>query len=578
MAGQRIQPERVQRGLAYAWVAVLSAAILAPALAPGFALSYDLVFTPRQDLLPGSIGVGSGLPRAVPQDAIVALAETVIPGWVLEKLALIAVLMLAGTGMLVLLRSTSAGVIAATFAIANPFVAQRLVIGHWGFLLAYALIPWALIVTRRLRVRGDPWDGLRLLLIVAAGSLTPTGSLVLAAVAVPAALLPGSSYPLRLRAALVAGVAATWLPWLVPALLHPSGAVADPDGTGVFALRADVPGGAWLSALTGGGIWNADVVVASRSTPLSWLFAAAVLALAAWGARGLAGTLGRVVVTWWSAVAFVGFLGALASIFLPGPWEWLLDAVPGGGLARDAHKLLAPWVLLLAAAAGEGGRRVAEATRDRASRSAIVIALAIVPIACQPDILLGVGGRLEAVEYPADWAIVREILEADSRPGDVASFPWTAFRRYEWNQGRTVLDPAPRWLPRTTVVSDTLTISTSGGIVEVSGEDSRALAISETVQARRPLLETLPSLGIGWVLVAKRTPGPPADVIGWDTVFDGPDLALYAAPGRIEALAPPPHLGLVAVVDLAVLGALLSGLLVLGFRRVRARSPAPLVR
>jgi len=568
---------RLTRSIAYAWVVLLSLVILGPALLPGFALSYDLVFTPRQDLLPGSMGLGSGLPRAVPQDAVVALLETVVPGALLEKLVLLLIPIVAGTGMLALLRGTAAGVIAATFAIANPFVAQRLVIGHWGFLLAYALVPWALLVARRLRENGDPWGGLRLLLIVAAGSLTPSGSLMLAAVGAPVAILPGSAYPSRLRAALAAGVAATWLPWLLPALLHPNGTAADPDGTAVFALRADAPGGALLSALTGGGIWNAEVVSASRGTALTWVLTVAVLGLAAAGAKRLMRTQGRVLFVWWGSVAVLGLLAALASTALPVTWSTVIEAVPGAGLARDAHKLLAPWALILAAAAGEGGARLASAARDRASRIVIVIALAIIPIACQPDMLLGVGGRLESVEYPADWATVREVLETSERPGDVASFPWTAFRRFDWNPGRTVLDPAPRWLPRTVVVADTLTVSTPKGLVDISGEDARARVIAEAVTSGQPLTEVLPSLGIGWVLVAKDTPGQTGDLDGWISVVDGPDLALYAAPDPVGDRGAPENLNLVAGVDVAVLGGLVAGLLALGFRRVRVRRSDRLV-
>ncbi|MDP4976015.1 MAG: hypothetical protein NWQ10_10335, partial [Candidatus Nanopelagicales bacterium] len=58
---------RLSRVLAHAWIAGLALLILGPALGQGFVLSYDLVFTPRQDLLPAALGLGGGLPRAVPQ-------------------------------------------------------------------------------------------------------------------------------------------------------------------------------------------------------------------------------------------------------------------------------------------------------------------------------------------------------------------------------------------------------------------------------------------------------------------------------------------------------------------------------
>lgn len=567
---------RLSRGLAYGWVAVLAVAITGPALLPGFSLSYDLVFTPRQDLLPGSLGLGGGLPRAVPQDAVVAIIEAAVPGALLEKAVLLAVPLLAGWGMLRLLPSTAAGVVAATFAIVNPFVAQRLVIGHWGFLLAYALLPWALHVARRLRRAGDPWDGVRLLLLVAAGSLTPSGSIMMAVVAVPIAILPGSAYAPRWRIVLMFAVAATWLPWLLPSLLHPLGVQADPDGSVVFSLRPDAPGGAAVSALTGGGIWNADVVLMSRGSALSWVFAVSVLALAAGGVSSLARVLGRGSTTWWSGVAVAGLLGALASVLLPGPWAWILETVPGGGLARDAHKLLAPWVLLVAAAAGMGAAALARRAGDRSTRVVVVVALAIVPVVAQPDMLAGASGRLQAVEYPDDWSAVRSILAQDPRPGDVASFPWTAFRRFAWNADRTMLDPAPRWLPRTTVVAGDLLVATPSGTVEVSGDDPRALEVSGAI-ATGSLAAVLPELGIGWALIAKGTPGPVPDLTGWELVLDGPDLALYAVSGSVRERPAPAYAAVVAWVDLGLLAALLAGAAALGIRRVRLRQARPLV-
>lgn len=569
---------RLTRSLAYAWVAILAGAVLGPALLPGFVLSYDLVFTPRQDLLPGAIGLGGGLPRAVPQDAVVAIVEAVLPGSVLEKIVLLAIPLLAGWGMLRLLPSTAAGVVAATLAVLNPFVAQRLVIGHWGLLLAYALIPWALLLARRLRAGGDPWDALRLLLLVAAGSITPSGSLLMAILAVPPALLPGSAYPVRLRIALGSAVTLTWLPWLIPALLHPLGTAGDPDGTSVFGLRADTPGGVLVSAITGGGIWNADAVLPSRGTALSLALGALVLGLAAWGARDLGRCLGRGVATWWVAVALGGLLAALASAVAPGAWGAIVEVIPGGGLVRDAHKLLAPWVLLVAVAAGMGASRGLRLARDRATRGAVLAALVLVPVACQIDLLWGAGGRLQAVAYPDDWAVVRATLQQDARPGDVVSFPWMAFRQFDWNPGRTVLDPAPRWLPRTTVVADGLLVATPSGTVEVAGDDPRALAVSRAVAGSEPLDEALLPLGIGWALVARGTPGPVPDLAGWVPVVEGADLTLYAAPVAPAPAAPAEHLNLVAGVDLAVLGVLLAGLAALGLRRVRVREARRLVR
>ncbi len=46
--------------------------VLLPLLGPGYVLHLDMVFVPTQTLLPWNLGIGAGLPRDVPQDAVVS--------------------------------------------------------------------------------------------------------------------------------------------------------------------------------------------------------------------------------------------------------------------------------------------------------------------------------------------------------------------------------------------------------------------------------------------------------------------------------------------------------------------------
>ena len=567
------------------WVTLLSLAIVLPTLAPGFVLSYDLVFTPRQDLLPAALGLGGSLPRAVPQDAVVAILESVVPGQLLEKLVLLAIPLVTGLGMLRLLRAASPGaqVVAATLAIWNPFMAERLVIGHWGLLLAYAITPWAIASAIDVR-RGLPGASLRLILQVAVAGLTPTGGLLAVCLAVPIAIGPGGRAAPWHRIGIAGAAVATWLPWLVPAMIHPAAVAADPAGLDVFALRAEA-GGHALTALGLGGIWNAEVVPLSRAWPTSPILAIAVVALAAYGGRPLVTALGRAASLWWAIAAALGLLSALASAWLPGPWQALLTAMPGGGLLRDAHKLLAPLALLLAAAAGLGVGRLAARVTDRATRGACLVAAALIPVALLPDLAWGVAGRLTPAVYPPAWAQVREFLMADERPGDVLVLPWSTFRDFDWNAGRTVLDPAPRWLPRSSVVDDQLAVSTPEGLVRLSGEDPRAAAVNAALDAGVPLVAVLPPLGVGWVLVeeGQRPAVDPRLLEGLAPVDVGMGLRLYAVPGEAARLPAPAGAVLVIAIDAAVV-CLLAGVAVgtavsaIRRRRLPAKARQPLVR
>src|ERR1051325_7846666 len=124
---------RYRSRLLAAACAVPALVIVGPALAPGFVLRYDMVFTPQQPLLAESVGLGSALPRAVPVDAVVALLTTVVPGDLLQKAVLLLSVWLAAYGAARLVPADSAAprLVAATAYAWNAYVAERLFIGHW---------------------------------------------------------------------------------------------------------------------------------------------------------------------------------------------------------------------------------------------------------------------------------------------------------------------------------------------------------------------------------------------------------------------------------------------------------------
>ncbi len=86
------------RALPAVWSLALALVLLGPALAPGYVLSYDMVWVPDLALRPDFLGLGSGLPRAVPSDAVVAVLDEVLPGMLLQKLVLVGMLTAGGSG------------------------------------------------------------------------------------------------------------------------------------------------------------------------------------------------------------------------------------------------------------------------------------------------------------------------------------------------------------------------------------------------------------------------------------------------------------------------------------------------
>ncbi|GAA4205571.1 hypothetical protein [Microbispora amethystogenes] len=571
---------------------LIGALALGPALGPGFTLAYDLVFVPEPVFGATAFGLSGTLPRAVPSDALVAALGLVLPGALVQKAVLLGIFVLACCGMAALTERwpPTARVAAAVFYTWNPFVAERLLLGHWALLLGYAGLPWAVRAVSggerragreagREAGRGaERWSGrgaerraivLALLPAAAGGFMAMIITLVTAA---PVAAYARTKACNRSRDRTLRVFAVSWvalsLPWLVPSLLRPGGVPGDPAGVDAFAARADTPFGALGSLLVLSGIWNAEAVPPGYDAMLPQVLrlAAAVVMLAGFAlGRGAPARPGL-------AVAVVtGFAVAALGVTEPGraALRVLVTHWAGFAVLRDAQQYVAP--LALAQALGLGavaarlrgaparavaGRAVAggavaggAVTASAATASAVVasVVAAGAPLLLLPTLALGGMGRLAAVPYPQDFDEVRARVAADPVPGDVLLLPWEAYRAYDWNGRRSVLDPLPRYLPRRVVWNDAVRVGDSvgvgGGETVVGAEDPRVLALTPLVRSGAPLTEALRGAGFRFVVLD-------GDQSNWNAfhprlrgarpVYTGRYAALYAidAPATTPEQAP----------------------------------------
>ena len=555
-----------------AWCVTMAALILGPALAPGYVLSYDMVFVPRVDLTRDTFGLGSALPRAVPVDAVTALLTTVMRGDLLQKMVLVATLALAGYGSSRLLHDQSGPVraVAATVYVWNPYVAERLVLGHWALLVAYAALPWLVLAARDVRA-ARPGALPRTVLLLAVCALTPTGGLLGVLVALPVMAWPPVAGRARALATVVGSAVLVNAPWWLPGVLHdPTNASA--EGVQAFAARGENVLGLVGALLGLGGVWNAQVAPDSRGTVLGVTGTILLVGLAVAGTRSLARTADRGLVNGLAVAAAAGFAVAAAGA-LPGSRDVLaelVDALPAAGVLRDGHKWIAPYALLLAPAVALGIARFGARARDAHLSKLAAVGGIVALLAVLPDLGWGAAGRLTAVDYPQDWHAVRDVVERDPAHGDVAVLPWGAFRDFGWNDGRTVLDPAPRFLPGSVVGSSDLAV----GSVVVAGDDARAGAVRAALD-RPDSAAALRELGVGWVLVEEDQAGEELPEPEGEVRYDGEQLRLVRLAGATERPWPP-HAALVVVVD--VLVALFVGICAVwvgaGSKSRRRRLPA----
>jgi hypothetical protein len=566
-------------------LAVLSClAVLAPLLSPGYVLSYDMVFLPRLPWTGAVLGLGSQPPRAVPSDALVAAASGLVSGQLLQKLILAALLLSAGIGASRLpLGSVLARVATGLAYLWTPMLAERLVIGQWAVLTGYATAPW--LVRYGLAVRRDlgrppvgpagrlgSWWRLVAVLGLCCCGGAPSW-LIAALILVPLICWPAGTALLRARSArwadagrLLLALAVYALPWAVPGLTRPGGVSGARSGLEAFAARSDTKLGLLGSLLTGGGIWNAEVTAPGRGSIGYALGALLLLAVVAFGLVRLRRQ------PWLPPLALAALLGLLIALPLPGLAAGL-SRLPGGGLFRDGERFLVGWVLLAAIGFGAGVEAIAERLRPAS------VLLAGLPVVLLPGLAWGVSGALAPVHYPADYSAVSRLIDSDPRPGAVLVLPFTAYRHYSYDAGRTQLDPLPRWLDRTVIASADLPVRIGDRQLLVPGEDRLASRAAQLL-AGPDATDRLAAIGVRWVVVDAGDAEPQLPV-GLRPVFAGATLRVYELAGVDPARARHPTAGYAppalptVLADLVAAGLLVGSLCAIGIPAIRHRVTLP---
>ncbi|BDX34838.1 membrane protein [Mycobacterium antarcticum] len=526
-----------------AYALALALAVTAPLLKPGYLLLRDAVSTPRSHLTDAALGLTEAAPRALPQDFAIALASHVVDGGVIVKLLLIAGLWLAGWGAARLAAEvvSDAGLpgqfVAATLAVWNPYVAERLLQGHWSLLVGYGCLPWVAVAVLRMGSGGPWWP---VLFWTALAGLTPTGLMLAATVALVTCVAPGAGRSRRVCAAASLGAAVLGaLPWLVAPMLAGSLSSTQAAGVTEFAARAE-PGLGTLLSLAGlGGIWNGEAVPATRTT-LFAIVATAVLLMVV--VAGLPTAVRRPAARPLLILAAVAVLAPALMATGPGlaAVEALLRAVPGLGVLRDAQK----WVALAVPGYALAGAAAVVTLQRRIPGvvTAAVCCLALVVVL--PDLAWGVGGKVTSVRYPSAWPAAAALI--DAVPGPVAVLPPDSMRQYPWAGAAPVLDPLPRWVSADVLTTGDLNI----GGQTVPGEGRRAREVERLVQNGAGVDE-LARAGVGWVVVEGGEPR-----LDLPVAFAADDLTVYRVGGEHPAAS---HRGLVIAAHLVWLASLLAG-------------------
>jgi hypothetical protein len=527
-----------------AWTVALVGVIVWPMASRGWMLLLDWTPGPRTEPF-GALLDRSALPSGPLMYLLTGTVQTALGaavGWLPFALALVALGLGAsrlvtivddGRGRGPLLGpATLARLAAATAAVWNPFVYDRLYAGHLNVLLGCALLPYLVhaAVAARSRLRAG-WS-----------AAVPTAAwwwaatavtlhlfwvglvLVCATTATHARHQPRAA--LRWGGTVVVVTVLGTLLWLaVTSGTVPVAGNADTRET--FAPRADPHLGLTLTLAAQGGFWRTTPghpgppgIVWTVSTGALWAVAAVGAARARHsGAGPTVAVLG--IAAGAGLLAAHGTAGPLGPVF-----GAALDHLPGFGVMREPGKFLALVSLAVAVCFGQGVGLLAE----RAGRQGrwIAAALLAVPLLGSAPLALGLDGRLTPSRFPASWTAARDAVDAGDGPALL--LPVGTYVDPGFTGGRIVAEPAAGWF------GDQLVVADDPGVPGLSASDPLGAAAIELIGTapRERLARALHDAGFRQVVAVTeagvstvRDPVTGTDPVGFEAVLDDGSVVVW---------------------------------------------------
>jgi hypothetical protein len=507
----------IARLVPVAWGIALSAAVTFPLFGGGFLWLLDWGPGPRPRLVSdGVLGLAGGLVAGVPFLLVESTATRLLSGfgtWI----PLFVFFPIAAYGMARLVGGSRwCRLAAATLYCVNPFVFDRIYVGHLALLLGYGFLPSAVRSALRYFQQGCWWlpvpalwwaflTGLSAhfawiygvaILVTWLADRPLAGEVLTRLVTAGTAFLVLSSY-------LILSHSATRLPLTTR---------SDTD-LSLFRTVGDRHLGLFGNVLGLYGFWRSGATRLPKSSVTGWpLLLAAILIIAAIGlAKALrsprsagGGSTGRHL-----AVSLL--LGGCAAYFLSlgdqgptGPlFRWAYINLPFFAIMREPEKFLMVTALAYAVFFGWGIDQFLAtiSSMGRVLQTMVSLGLAVVlPLAYTPTLFDGLAGQIGTGRLPHSW------ISADAAmgtgPGKVLFLPWHLYMSFPFTDNRVVANPAPNAFMRDVISGDNV----EAGGVETTSTNPRS-AYLEALFKRGPRLtgfgSLLRPLGVQYVVLAK---------------------------------------------------------------------------
>lgn len=479
--------------------------VFGPLARGGAVLMLDWVVGPRPSL--GNLWGFPDLLAGVPFHLSVVGMLHSFPLGVASLVPMAVAIVLASWGILRLTGSLFQGIFAALLFTMNPFVYDRMLAGHIGLLLGYALLPILLSTLLRSRssvLRDAVWVGLIAVILVALSlHFIFLVGVIFIVVVITSAIRHDRSVPTKiLRAGIVIGLLSVY--WLIPSVGSLSG-LDRVAGSDVRAFRTVVDPQIGLLANASGlyGFWHREWPLPKDGIPGWWVLMLAMFVVICAGAwLGLRDPERK-----WLSLTLVlcgvaGFFLALGDQGPTGPlFSWMFDHVPGFKIMREPQKFLGLLVIAYAFFYGIGSEWLVNGFRKNWAKAALALLLIALPCIYTYKMFWGFNGYVKPSKFPASWAQADKMM--GEGPEKALALPWHLYMSFPWTQDRLVANPLSSYFHRETIVGDNIEV----GDIETQSTNPRSKYI-EDVMARwlgtKNFGNLVAPMGVRYILLAKE--------------------------------------------------------------------------
>lgn len=434
---------------------VLSLVIIVPLLPAGQIFTMDMV-------LPNSIPMSSFSSNFFYFNVFLVLLNQFIPTYWLQKFILFLIILLSSWLMYLFTSGEIfwARIFAGLFYAINPFVYERIMAGHWPFLLAYAIFP--LVVRKIIDFFNHPdFKSAFLLALLTTGvaNFSPHFLLIEALFfsiyfAILMVLAKGKLQNLRMVAIFLGFSLLFNLNWLVPYFLGKSSLAVTMNNLTirdlyVFRSIADKQWGLIFNLLSGYGFWAEvhNYFVSPKTIIFFWpVISLAIMAVSFYGLyHSLKGhryfplTLTMIIFFLLS----LDLAGGVALKNFAGTVVYLYQQFPILLGFREPQKLIAIVMFTYAYFGGIGLSSLGDKVKNGYKYVIVLGIFVILPFVYTPTMFASFWGQLKPAFYPSSWSEVNKILKEDKDNYKTLFFPWHQYMRFNFANNLIIANPAP---------------------------------------------------------------------------------------------------------------------------------------